>query len=211
MKKNNGVTLITLVITIIVLIILAGVSITYVVGDHGVITKAAEMEEETSKGEVRDRFLLLLNSELLSASADIVGTTDDISTRFNETKLINFLKGNRNYEGKEYAEEDCINCIEEFEGSSDGVEEIKPKDGGDTKIKTKYRVIPDDLCPETDRYGTGKHIADGNIFTLEAVYTEIGDDGTPTGYDGSFELKYYDKEHKEIVLETVKLYMNNQS
>lgn len=211
MRNKNGVTMIALIVTIIVLVILAGVSISYVLGDHGVITKAAQMEEETSKGEVRDRLLLLLNSELLSASADIVGTTDDISTRFNEPKLINFLKGHKNFEGKEYAEEDCIECLEEFDGTEDGVQEITPKSGGETKIKTKYRIIPDDLCPETDRYGTGKHIKDGNIFTLEAVYDEIKEDGTVTGYDGTFQLKYYDKEHKEIVLEKVKLYMNNQS
>ena len=88
MRKNSGVTMIALIVTIIVLVILAGVSISYVLGDHGVIKKAAEIEEETSQGEVRDRFLLLLNSELLSASSDIVGTTDNLSTRFNEIKII---------------------------------------------------------------------------------------------------------------------------
>lgn len=209
MKKNSGVTMIVLIVTIIVLVILAGVSISYVLGENGVITKASEMEEETSKGEVRDRFLLLINSELLSASSDIVGTTDDISTRFNEPKLINFLKGNPNYTG-ENAEGDCIKCIEEFsDEKTNEVEVFNPKGGGGT-IKTKYRIIPDELCPETDRYGTGKNIKDGNIFTLEAVLTEV-ENGTATGYDGKFELKYYDKEGKSTVLETVNLYLTNQS
>ena len=40
MKKQTGITLIALVITIIILIILAGVSINLVVGDNGIITTA---------------------------------------------------------------------------------------------------------------------------------------------------------------------------
>ena len=39
MINNNGVTLVALVVTIIVLLILAGVSITMVVGPNGVITR----------------------------------------------------------------------------------------------------------------------------------------------------------------------------
>lgn len=43
MKKNqNGITLIALVITIIVLLILAGVSIAMLTGDNGILTKATE-------------------------------------------------------------------------------------------------------------------------------------------------------------------------
>mgnify|MGYP003301385497 CR=1 FL=1 len=42
MKKQNGITLIALVISIIVMLILAGVSINAVIGDNGVISKAQE-------------------------------------------------------------------------------------------------------------------------------------------------------------------------
>ena len=45
MKKEKGITLVTLVITIIILIILAGVSITTLVGDNGIITKAKQARE----------------------------------------------------------------------------------------------------------------------------------------------------------------------
>lgn len=44
-KKENGVTLIALVVTIIVLVVLAGVSINLVIGDNGIITKAKEAKE----------------------------------------------------------------------------------------------------------------------------------------------------------------------
>ena len=39
-KSNSGITLVALVVTIIVLIILAGVSISLVLGDQGILTKA---------------------------------------------------------------------------------------------------------------------------------------------------------------------------
>ena len=47
MRKNNGITLIALVITIVVLIILASVAITLSLGDNGVFKKAAKAKEDT--------------------------------------------------------------------------------------------------------------------------------------------------------------------
>ncbi len=52
MKKQNGITLIALIITIIVLLILAGVSISLVVGDNGVLNKAQKSIVETEKAKV---------------------------------------------------------------------------------------------------------------------------------------------------------------
>ena len=45
--KNRGITIIALVITIIILLILAGVSITTLTGDNGTLTKAREASEKT--------------------------------------------------------------------------------------------------------------------------------------------------------------------
>lgn len=42
LKGQKGITLVALVVTIIVLIILAGVSIALVLGDNGIVTKAKE-------------------------------------------------------------------------------------------------------------------------------------------------------------------------
>ena len=61
MKNNKGITLVALVVTIIVLIILAGVSINLVLGDNGIIiiakkakenTELAKTEEETNLNEI---------------------------------------------------------------------------------------------------------------------------------------------------------------
>ena len=49
--KQKGITLIALVITIIVLIILAGVTINMLVGENGIITQAQRAKNETAKGQ----------------------------------------------------------------------------------------------------------------------------------------------------------------
>ena len=54
LKKNNGITLIALVITIIVLLILAGISISAITGDDGIATRAKDAKEETRAGEVQE-------------------------------------------------------------------------------------------------------------------------------------------------------------
>ena len=46
-KNEIGITLIALVITIIVLLILAGVSIAMLTGENGVLTKATEAKDQT--------------------------------------------------------------------------------------------------------------------------------------------------------------------
>ena len=46
MKKNKGITLVALVVTIVVLLILAGVSINSVLGENGIIIKEKEAAEK---------------------------------------------------------------------------------------------------------------------------------------------------------------------
>lgn len=48
LRKPKGITLIALVVTIIVLLILAGVSIQAVIGDNGIVTKASNAKENTA-------------------------------------------------------------------------------------------------------------------------------------------------------------------
>ena len=52
MNKRNGITLIALVITIIVLLILAGVSINMIIGDDGIITKAKNSSLKTEQANL---------------------------------------------------------------------------------------------------------------------------------------------------------------
>ena len=54
MRNQKGITLIALVITIIVLLILAGVSIAMLTGENGILTRAEDSKISTVEGQVRD-------------------------------------------------------------------------------------------------------------------------------------------------------------
>ena len=53
-NKHEGVTLIALIITIIVLLILAGVTIAMIMGDNGILNQAEESKIQTDHGSVRE-------------------------------------------------------------------------------------------------------------------------------------------------------------
>ena len=53
--KNKGITLIALVVTIIVLLILAGISISMLTGQNGILTRASEAKESTGKAQTQEQ------------------------------------------------------------------------------------------------------------------------------------------------------------
>lgn len=55
MTNNKGITLIALVITIIVLLILAGVSIAMLTGNNGILTKANDASDSTTKAAIAEK------------------------------------------------------------------------------------------------------------------------------------------------------------
>lgn len=63
MKKSNekGITLIALIITIIVLLILAGISIATLTGQNGVLTKAINAGEETKREDYEEAIKIIGN------------------------------------------------------------------------------------------------------------------------------------------------------
>ena len=83
-KSSKGITLIALVITIIVLLILAGVTIATLMGDNGILTKATEAKEEQADGTVKEAIALLWNEYQLeiksSSNEDVKESTKIAST-----------------------------------------------------------------------------------------------------------------------------------
>lgn len=70
--KENGITLIALVITIIVLLILAGVTIATLTGDNGVLTKASQASEKTVIRQEKEQVELAYSSVLANKLGDNV-------------------------------------------------------------------------------------------------------------------------------------------
>ena len=72
MKNNKGITLVALVVTIIILIILAGISINMLVGTDGLITKAKQAKENIELAEIEEQ--TRLNELYSQLDNSIVGT-----------------------------------------------------------------------------------------------------------------------------------------
>ena len=67
--KNKGITLIALVITIIVLLILAGISISMLAGDNSILQRAVDAKEATEEAEIQEKiqiaeFAAMINKNL---------------------------------------------------------------------------------------------------------------------------------------------------
>ena len=61
MMNIKGITLIALVVTIVVLLILAGVSIAMLTGENGIVTQAQRAKEDSRGGEVKERVDMAAN------------------------------------------------------------------------------------------------------------------------------------------------------
>lgn len=76
MTNNKGITLIALVITIIVLLILAGVSIAMLTGDNGILTQANKAKDDTAKAEIAEK----VNMAIQSAYTDYVVNSSGVAS-----------------------------------------------------------------------------------------------------------------------------------
>ena len=77
MREQKGITLIALVITIIVLLILAGVSIAMLTGENGILTKATQSTQETAKGEAVEAVKLAVST----VKADMLDSTKNTADK----------------------------------------------------------------------------------------------------------------------------------
>ena len=59
-RKNKGITLIALVITIIVLLILVGITIASLIGENGVLSRASESRDSQNKAQVQEELQLIV-------------------------------------------------------------------------------------------------------------------------------------------------------
>lgn len=70
-KKERGITLVALVVTIVVLLILAGVSISMVLGNNGIVTKAKETQTAQDKAYAED----VIESGLKAVQIEVLSDT----------------------------------------------------------------------------------------------------------------------------------------
>ena len=137
-KHNNmqGITLIALVVTIIILIILAGVSINLVLGDNGIITKAKYAKEQQEMAQIKEKLemaIIEIESEEITSGRET--TIDTLLEKLpiklpgiTVSKEGNTLKGT--YEGYDFT------IDENFKVTIDG---YNPSTGGNN-TPTAYTI-----------------------------------------------------------------------
>ncbi len=137
-KENEGITLIALVVTIIVLLILAGVTIATLTGDNGILTKTNEAKEQTEIGKEKEIVKLAttavittnnaidkdsLQSELNKTAGDkkteVYNYNQKLQVYFTDSKRYYEIDGNSNVElinvtnGEKKINIKCINSKNE--------------------------------------------------------------------------------------------------
>ena len=70
MKNNKGITLIALVVTIVILVILAGISIYFVLGENGVVSKAQFGSNNYKQAEANEQAQLAKADEYIEGSRE---------------------------------------------------------------------------------------------------------------------------------------------
>ena len=113
-KTKKGITLIALVVTIIVLLILAGISIQMLTGDNGILKRASEAKERTGISQVLEEVKLVategMSNYYLKDEENIVSAVENaISTKvsgfkeFTSTRGTSPIQGIVTRNGKDYA------------------------------------------------------------------------------------------------------------
>lgn len=80
-RKEKGITLIALVVTVIILIILAGISISLVLGNNGIVTKSKLAKENTLKAKEDEDIALLEYANKINTY--ITGSTREDNPSYN--------------------------------------------------------------------------------------------------------------------------------
>lgn len=155
MKKQNGITLISLIITIIVMVILAGIALFFSVGENGVITKAEETKTVQSNAEELEKVSLAIVNAKTSNLSSLNGEPE-----FDETLIKQVIE-------KEFGTGSC-----DVEKVSDYfVVTIK-------KTNNKYKVTEDGKVEKMDENEeNGNEVPPAGDEEVEWVYIDYWGEG----------------------------------
>ena len=145
LKNNKGITLIALVITIIVLLILAGVSIAMLTGKNGILTQATNAGDATRKADIEEAIKLAVST----VNADLA---DNISTpKYTAFDLTNIVKAINDDRG-----DGTATAVPGSGSGNDGIDFLY---NGKTyavtlKVDTTNKTVSNITIPDTPKSGT---------------------------------------------------------
>ena len=158
MKENKGLTLISLAVTIIIMLILAGVTLNVVIGENGILTKATKVEVSFNKGEILEELNVRITEKYLDAYGKATQNgQNNLKEFYDADKVIKFLEG---YSGGETGND--------FSGDPDlGEDRIIIEDlNGHTQTTadSRYFIILEHLNKKMEKYGKGTNASDSTDY-----------------------------------------------
>ena len=147
MKREYGITLISLVVTIVVMMILAGITIDATIGDNGLITSAEEQKEKIKNDSVAAQAQVLLMKASEENEANI--NYNDLAEKMVQDKII---------ESYTVKDNGIIGVIPE---SSSKLEVMVVKKGEQANIVDGYKVTKKNTTPYSTLTFTAVQLKDG--------------------------------------------------
>ena len=183
--KQNGITLIALVITIIVLLILAGVTIATLTGENGILTRANDAKTSTEIASEKERIELAVVSVY---AEDQKGEIDIDKLR---TELGNYFEDGK-YQVEEGTNEDGTEgyVVTITENDPNGRKYFVDKDGNVTDYTVKEPAKPTEGTGTTFTMGVGAievEFLEGTSYNVGEANEPLLDEKTmiPIKYDES--------------------------
>lgn len=200
-ENEKGITLIALVVTIIVLLILAGITISQLTG-NGLFEKAKQAKEESTKAQICEEIQLEIMSIVTDCETDGINITNQVI----QEKLENSLKGieiSADLTGtyKEYKYEIDGNYKVNIIGKSSDIMNLKVN----LKIGTSYITINAQATSEEGEIKQYQYIIDGSTYSqAEATYIieNLEPESEHTVKIIAVDERQNNKESKEIIVKT---------
>ena len=122
MRNNKAITLIALIVTIIVLLILAGVSIATLTGDNGLLTKVQQAKEENKKASDRDLIAMAVSEAQIGENGyqelNFHSFQKSLNNQFGESSAILSIEENGTYTVS------CLRSLKDYTVSENEIKEI---------------------------------------------------------------------------------------
>ena len=151
MKKNEGITLIALIVTIIILLILAGVTLNLTVGEDGILKETTSAVDLTKKAIIEEEISLAISEKTMKYYKErVTGTLETyLNMSWSTTSSSGVTiscdgNGNINYDGKTVASIDSTGkvTISDFIGGKTDTSKNRTLAGTTNGYSYKNPVIP---------------------------------------------------------------------
>ena len=162
--RNKGITLIALVITIIVLLILAGVSIATLTGENGILTRAQDAKTETEEAEEKEAIQLAYTGAIAEKRGTGDITASDLNREFgtNGTNATAVDNGDGTITVTFDPPSNRVYTIDSNGNISEGGGEVTPPTGDLPATDETSPFLPDGATVTEDDLNEGVTIKDSN-------------------------------------------------